>query len=137
MKKQFLAMALAAAAATAAGSALAQANDTLAKVNKSMRALGHAEIAELPPVDPAAPRAHIAELFRPEHRAATLSGLCMSVVALVTWWSCNAFIPLVATGLAARTSPVGAVVPATPSSSAACRRHSSRVCARHSRTGAP
>src|SRR5262245_25535771 len=41
------------------------------------------------------------ELFTPSHRRETLSGLAMSVVALVTWWSCNAFIPLVATGLAA------------------------------------
>jgi MFS family permease len=54
----------------------------------------------------------IAELFTPEHRAAALSGLCMSIVALVTWWSCNAFIPLVATGLAAAEASARALEPA-------------------------
>jgi MFS family permease len=53
-----------------------------------------------------------AELFTPAHRAATLSGLCMSVVALVTWWSCNAFIPLVATGLAAAEAGTRGLDPA-------------------------
>ncbi len=40
------------------------------------------------------------ELFTPELRTATLSGFLMTFVALLTWWSCNAFIPVVATGLA-------------------------------------
>ena len=42
----------------------------------------------------------IAELFTPQFRALTLSGFLMAVVALITWWSCNAFIPTVASGLA-------------------------------------
>ncbi len=42
----------------------------------------------------------VADLFRPEHRALTLSGLAMAVTALIMWWSCNAFIPIVSTGLA-------------------------------------
>jgi len=44
--------------------------------------------------------ARISELFAPELRHATLSGLAMAVVALGAWWSCNAFIGIVATGLA-------------------------------------
>ncbi len=40
------------------------------------------------------------ELFSPELRRITLAGFCMAVVALIAWWSCNAFIPVVATGLA-------------------------------------
>jgi MFS family permease len=47
-----------------------------------------------------APPAQVRELFTPEHRAATRSGFLMAVIALLTWWSCNAFIPLVASGLA-------------------------------------
>ncbi len=43
----------------------------------------------------------IGELFAPAYRATTLTGLCLALVALVTWWSCNAFIPTIATGLAA------------------------------------
>ena len=46
----------------------------------------------------------LAELFSPKYRATTLSGLAMSVVALITWWSCNAFMPLVANGLAATSA---------------------------------
>lgn len=47
-------------------------------------------------------RARIAELFTPKYRALTISGFCMAVTALITWWSCNAFIPVVAKGLAQR-----------------------------------
>jgi MFS family permease len=46
--------------------------------------------------------AKISELFTPKYRALTISGLCMAMTALVTWWSCNAFIAVVAKGLAQR-----------------------------------
>jgi MFS family permease len=42
----------------------------------------------------------LSELFQPEYRALTLSGLGTAVVALLTWWSSNAFIPTVSAGLA-------------------------------------
>jgi len=42
----------------------------------------------------------LSELFSPQFRTITLSGLGMALVALITWWSCNAFIGTVATGLA-------------------------------------
>jgi len=42
----------------------------------------------------------LSELFSPRFRTITLSGLGMALVALITWWSCNAFIGTVATGLA-------------------------------------
>ncbi len=41
----------------------------------------------------------IAELFSVEYRARTLGGLALAVVALVSWWSCSAFIPVVASFL--------------------------------------
>lgn len=44
--------------------------------------------------------AKLRELFTPQHRQATLSGFLMAVIALLTWWSCNAFIPVIAAGLA-------------------------------------
>ena len=46
--------------------------------------------------------AKISELFSPKYRALTISGLVMAMTALVTWWSCNAFIAVVAKGLAAK-----------------------------------
>jgi MFS family permease len=47
----------------------------------------------------------IAELFSPELRRHTLGGLAMALVALITWWSCSAFIPVIASMLAADTAP--------------------------------
>ena len=41
----------------------------------------------------------IAELFTREIFPLTRSGFFMAVVALLTWWSCNAFIPVVSSGL--------------------------------------
>jgi len=41
----------------------------------------------------------IAELFAPEYRRRTLGGLALALVALVSWWSCSAFIPVVASFL--------------------------------------
>ncbi len=46
--------------------------------------------------------AKISELFSPQFIRLTISGFCMAITALIMWWSCNAFIPVVAKGLAAR-----------------------------------
>ncbi len=40
------------------------------------------------------------ELFNATYRPLTLSGFLMAVIALLTWWSCNAFLPTVVTHLA-------------------------------------
>src|SRR5438093_4849407 len=58
-----------------------------------------------------AARPRLRELFQPANRRSTLSGLAMSVVALVTWWSCNAFMPLVSNGLAATTAAANRLEP--------------------------
>jgi MFS family permease len=42
----------------------------------------------------------IAELFTPAYRKITIGGFAMALTALLMWWSCNAFIPVVAAGLA-------------------------------------
>lgn len=46
--------------------------------------------------------AKISELFTPQTIRLTISGFAMALTALIMWWSCNAFIPVVAKGLAAR-----------------------------------
>ena len=51
-------------------------------------------------------RPRLAELFDERHRAITRSGFLMAVTALIAWWSCNAFIPVVATGLAQTAAAV-------------------------------
>jgi len=61
-----------------------------------------------------ASRPRLAELFTPENRALTLSGFSMALIALITWWSINAFIPIVSTGLAQTTANAqGFAKPAT------------------------
>jgi MFS family permease len=40
------------------------------------------------------------ELFTPEIRALTVSGVVAAVTALLTWWACNAFLPLLGATLA-------------------------------------
>jgi MFS family permease len=48
--------------------------------------------AETPP--------RIRELFTPELRRNTIGGIAMAVIALITWWSCSAFIPVISSYLA-------------------------------------
>ncbi len=45
-------------------------------------------------------RASWRELFGPLYRNRTLWGTFVAVVALIMWWSCNAFIPTLSTGMA-------------------------------------
>jgi MFS family permease len=47
----------------------------------------------------------VAEIFEPGLRRRTLGGLAMAIVALITWWSCSAFIPTVASTLASELTP--------------------------------
>ncbi len=54
-------------------------------------------------------RPSLRELFRGEARALTLSGFAMAVIALIAWWSVNAFIPIVSTGLAQATAKADAL----------------------------
>jgi MFS family permease len=44
--------------------------------------------------------ARIRDLFGPDLLGITVRGTLMAIIALIAWWSCNAFIPTIATGLA-------------------------------------
>jgi len=44
----------------------------------------------------------IRELFSPQYLRVTISGLSMAVIALIIYWSCGAFAPVIAKGLAAQ-----------------------------------
>ncbi|MEP6848689.1 MAG: MFS transporter [Acidobacteriota bacterium] len=50
--------------------------------------------------------AKLAELFSPKYIRVTISGFVMAVTALIMWWSCNAFIPVVAKGLSVREGQI-------------------------------
>ncbi len=47
-----------------------------------------------------APPARIRDLFSPDVVGITLRGTLMALIALLTWWSCSAFLPTIASGLA-------------------------------------
>lgn len=64
-------------------------------------------------VERAARPATVAELFAPAYRALTFSGASMAMINLLVWWSVNAFIPVVAVGLANRASAGAAAISAT------------------------
>jgi MFS family permease len=57
--------------------------------------------------------ATVSELFTPAYRALTFSGASMAMINLLVWWSVNAFIPVVAVGLANRASEGASTVSAT------------------------
>jgi len=59
-------------------------------------------------MQPSTPR----ELFAPGLRAATVSGVFAAVIAVLTWWACNAFIPLLGRTLAAEHAVRAGLLPA-------------------------
>jgi MFS family permease len=57
--------------------------------------------------------ATVSELFTPAYRALTFSGASLAMINLLVWWSVNAFIPVVAVGLANRASAGATAINAT------------------------
>jgi len=55
--------------------------------------------------------ARLREIFAPEILPRTISALVVAIVALITWWSCNAFIQSVANGLAGAEAVVRGLDP--------------------------
>jgi len=53
----------------------------------------------------------LSELWQGETRRLTVAGLGTALIALVMWWSCNAFLPVVAAGLASRQAAVDGLCP--------------------------
>ena len=56
------------------------------------------------------PPPRLAELFSPAHRRATLGGLAMSVITLLTWWGMTTFLPFVMRHLAGPNAAAGALL---------------------------
>jgi MFS family permease len=73
---------------------------------------------------PPAPR----ELFAPAMRAATLGGLFAAAVAILTWWGCNAFVPLLGASLSAHEALAhGLAPPQAQALAAAWQAHASNA----------
>ncbi|BDI31432.1 MFS transporter [Capsulimonas corticalis] len=49
-------------------------------------------------------RGRIRELFTPQYRSATLSGFIPALTILITWWTCNAFLQVIAADMALATA---------------------------------
>lgn len=84
--------------------------NTLAKVNKSLRALGHREISELPPVDPEAPRAHIAELFRPGLATVTILLTAAYFLHVLTFYFILKWVPKIVVDMGFSPASAGGVL---------------------------
>lgn len=57
--------------------------------------------------------AKLSELFSSKYLKLTISGFCMALTALIMWWSCNAFIPVIAKGLAQQEALLNVLDPAS------------------------
>jgi MFS family permease len=68
------------------------------------------------------------ELFAPGMRGATVSGVFAAVIAVLTWWACNAFIPLLGRTLAAEHAVRAGLLPAAATQlAAAWQAHASNA----------
>ena len=73
---------------------------------------------------PSGPR----ELFAPGMRAATLGGLFAAAVAILVWWGCNAFVPLLGASLSAHEAQrLGLTPPQAQALAAAWQAHASNA----------
>ena len=52
-------------------------------------------------------QARLQQIFTPELRRRTLLGTATTIIALISWWSCSAFIPVIADGLARGVASAG------------------------------
>jgi len=73
-----------------------------------------------------APAASPRELFAPQLRAATIGGLFVAAAAILSWWGCNAFVPLLGSSLAADSARSSGLAAAdTQALAAAWQAHAS------------
>jgi benzoate transport len=84
--------------------------DTLAKVNKSLRALGHDPISELPPIEPDAPRSHITELFRPGLAVITVLLTAAYFLHVMTFYFILKWVPKIVVDMGFSPSAAGGVL---------------------------
>ncbi|MFM5930965.1 MAG: MFS transporter [Novosphingobium sp.] len=85
-------------------------DDALARVNRSLRKLGHAEVTELPPVEPDAPRAHISELFRPGLAGITVLLTAAYFLHVLTFYFILKWVPKIVVDMGFSPSSAGGVL---------------------------
>lgn len=84
--------------------------DALAKVNRSLRALGHEPVEALPPVAPDAPRARMAELFRPRLASITVLLTLAYFLHVMTFYFILKWVPKIVVDMGFSPSSAGGVL---------------------------
>lgn len=83
--------------------------DALEKLNRSLRAFGHATVDALPPVD-TAPKARVADLFGPELRAVSLLLLLSYFAHILTFYFVLKWVPKIVVDMGFPASAAGGVL---------------------------
>ena len=84
--------------------------NVLARVNKSLRALGHRTIEQLPPVDARQPRAHISELFKPGLGGITVLLTTAYFLHVMTFYFILKWVPKIVVDMGFSPSAAGGVL---------------------------
>ena len=84
--------------------------DTLGKVNRSLKALGHADVSELPPLEPAARRAHITELFTRGMAPVTVLLTAAYFLHIMTFYFILKWVPKIVVDMGFSPSSAGGVL---------------------------
>ncbi|MEP7222760.1 MAG: MFS transporter [Novosphingobium sp.] len=85
-------------------------SDTLARVNRSLRALGHGAISELPPMEPHANRARISELFRSGLAPITVVLTAAYFLHVITFYFILKWVPKIVVDMGFSPSSAGGVL---------------------------
>jgi benzoate transport len=84
--------------------------DVLAKVNRSLRQLGHAPISALPPVDAVAPKAALSQLFSADLRWVTLLLTIAYFLHIITFYFILKWVPKIVVDMGFSPSAAGGVL---------------------------
>lgn len=84
--------------------------DALAKVNRSLRRLGHTAIGQLPPVEPTVARAGLRELFSPRLRRVTLLLTLGDFLHVLTFYFILKWVPKIVVDMGFSASSAGGVL---------------------------
>ena len=84
--------------------------DTLARVNHTLRKLGHQQVTTLPPVEPAAPRAHFSELFTRSMVPVTVLLSLAYFLHIMTFYFILKWVPKIVVDMGFSPSAAGGVL---------------------------
>jgi MFS family permease len=84
--------------------------DLLGRVNRSLRALGHAPVDDVPPAEPDAPKPRLAELFRPGMGSVTVLLTAAYFLHVMTFYFILKWVPKIVVDMGFSPSAAGGVL---------------------------